>query len=308
MKARPLFLTTFLLSAAALLLLAACAPTVGPPTVDPGRDMPPTEPAAELPATDVPPTATATPTPWPTLSYTPATREPTPTSLPPEERPTFTNHPAPPGVPLDFTPFLERGCSEGNERSRSCEPGDPLYELGCDWVTPPNSLLGYLDPQVPLAWCGADDYMMTPEQEAIWAEGGVMRAYQGLDLYLQRFVIFRDGKFQLIRSPEEFQAFFAPIESAEEALSYALAVTYNEARYNMQYDPWWEYEVAVVEDSYVSPVDDGYQLLLYYQRATGCGPFPYYAVPVHVTFDGTVTEGERLNSFRDTRDDNLCAD
>ena len=49
-----------------------------------------------------------------------------------------------------------------------------------------------------------------------------------------RYIVYQEGQFRLVSTFDEFRALYAPIESADEALSYALATTGLSARYNLK--------------------------------------------------------------------------
>lgn len=120
-------------------------------------------------------------------------------------------------------------------------------------------------------------------------------------------VIHKDGIFQLVSTKEELRALFAPIESADEALSYALLVT----EYHARYDPPAYHSgpcapgglvdnlilVEVIEDTHVVEIEDGYEVYLFGEEKFGCGSHPVWSVPVQVKHDGTITEGPRVKLY-----------
>jgi hypothetical protein len=111
--------------------------------------------------------------------------------------------------------------------------------------------------------------------------------------YYESFVLLQDGEFTLIASIFELQAAYAPIESANEALSYALVATGLSARYGLQggeSTPVTYYLVDTIQDTHVEETEDGYRVHLYsgYQPPCGCGTHTRYTVDVSVTRDGQV--------------------
>jgi len=223
--------------------------------------------------------------------------------------PTITNHPKP-DLKVDFTPFEDAGCPT-NEYGyyHFCAEESELYDLGCDRLAPVSDMMGGLDPAYPMAVClyvpmgrsdVADPYN-TPESEYFFNIGGPMPM-------LVRYAIALDGEFQLVKNADEFASTFAPVESPEEALGFAIAVLDVYASYGMAYDPKFKYKVSSLEDTYVESVADGYIVHAFDYQFFGCGPHYYYAVDVMVTFDGQVEPLEWIKIYRDPELDDLCQD
>ena len=124
---------------------------------------------------------------------------------------------------------------------------------------------------------------------------------------LVRYLVFQDGKFKLTASLEAFRALYAPIESADEALSYALAVTGLSAQYNLKAGAM-RYKVSVLEDTHVEQSGEGFNVHLFYYQLCGCGPHGTSAVEVTVSRSGEVQQGERRLIFEDPSQDGLCVD
>ncbi|MBI3162677.1 MAG: hypothetical protein HYZ23_09210 [Chloroflexi bacterium] len=178
--------------------------------------------------------------------------------------------------------------------------------LGCDEIQSPSALLGGLDPSHPIAICiiNFNPDQAQPEIEAgqfIYATGGLFTTYL-------RYVILRDGQQVVIKTADEFRNIYAPIESPEEALSYALALRNLGAYYNLQKDPAYKYEVNEIEDTHVVSEADGYRLNLYSYQFFGCGPHWTSVVELKVAFDGIITEVSGTPVFRDPNMDGLCVD
>jgi hypothetical protein len=182
--------------------------------------------------------------------------------------------------------------------------------LGCDVIQPPPNLIGGLDPSYPIAICsiqytpgeGSDELAAEIERgEFLHYTGGLFGEYI-------RYVIQRDGEFVLLKTEADFRTAFAPIESPEEALSYALAVRNLAAYYDLQYLPGYEYEVGTIEDTHVTAEADGYIVHLFHQQVAGCGPHWTSAVDVRVAFDGQLEEIANEALFHDPNTDELCVD
>ena len=227
-----------------------------------------------------------------------------------QSRPEFINHPKP-DLTVNFEPFETAGCLDSGYGYYTCESGSPLKDLGCDEIRPPADLLGGLSPSYPLAVCVINYFNpdgtisdLAPELEAgehIYVNGGLVPVYI-------RYVTIQNGEFVLIRHFEEFQKTYAPIETADEALSYVLALRRLFAYYDLSNDSALKYEVETIEDTYVTPDGDGYFLHLYDYEFFGCGPHMTNAVDIRVSKEGLTEEISRTAVFRNPEEDGLCVD
>ena len=222
-----------------------------------------------------------------------------------QSKPEFINHPRP-NLSVNFAPFEDVGCPADQYGMRRCTDDSPLAALGCDEIQEPYGTLGGLNPSYPLAVC-----LMRFVNGQIDADigNGLYFFYQGgLSSTYIRYVIFRDDEYQLLKSEAEFREVYAPIETAEEALSYVLAIKNLAAYYDLEYDRDLEYEVSRIEDTHVISQPDGYQLHLYDYQFFGCGPHWTSEVEVHVTPEGSIQELGRKQIFRNPQEDGMCVD
>ena len=90
--------------------------------------------------------------------------------------------------------------------------------LGCGI----SDLYGGLEPNYPTAYCYID---WVSGNECIRESGGFIHICEQVAVYL-------DGDVRLVGTQEELGDLFAPIESADEALSYALLATGLEAKFD----------------------------------------------------------------------------
>lgn len=214
-----------------------------------------------------------------------------------QSRPKIINHPQP-NLSIDFSPFQTANAST-------------FTDLGCDEIEAPSPLLGGLNPSYPIAFCVINftppDGDITEVEEEIknglffFASGGLFPQYY-------RYIIYQNGEFVLLKSEEEFRNVYAPIESADEALSYVLAVKRADAYYNIEKIPGYEYEVDSLEDTHVLPDGDGYLINLYEYQFFGCGPHWTSSVMIRLASDGTHQELSYDPVFRDPHEDGLCVD
>ena len=214
-----------------------------------------------------------------------------------------------PDLVVDFSPFEDIGCPLDDYGFRICQETSPLYALGCDFLKPVPDLFGGLDPLYPIAKCVyrpmihpelVDPYS-TPDSEFFYNSGGPLQD-------LVRYVIYRDGEFLLIRNPDEFRETFAPVESANEALSFTLAFYNYSVYFGLQKESGIKYYVDSIEDTHVENTTDGFTVNVFYYQFFGCGPHYTYALEMDVSKDGMVDEISRQKIFSDPSKDDLCQD
>ncbi len=103
----------------------------------------------------------------------------------------------------------------------------------------------------------------------------------------------------MIIKQSEFKAIFAPVESTDEALSYAMAMTSLSARYDIDPNANVDYLVEMIEESHAEETPDGYLVHLFdSDRKMGCDTHSFYAVKVLVTRDGEVHEAGCQEIYR----------
>jgi hypothetical protein len=223
--------------------------------------------------------------------------------------PKIVNHPKP-EMTVDFLPFENAGCPLSSDGYfRPCDETGTLYAMGCNQIDKVPELMGGLAPAYPMAICRYIPYYRTdvvdkyniPESEYFFNVGGPLPE-------LIRYVIFKDGNFQLVKNPDEFRAVFAPVDSPEEALSFTLALADVYAQYDLKFNMKYRYEVKALEDTFVETTGDGFTVHVFDYQFFGCGPHYYYAVEIMVTPDGKVQENSRTKIYRDPLFDGLCQD
>ncbi len=215
--------------------------------------------------------------------------------------PRVKNH-AQPEISFPASEFDDAGCPEEYGR-RNCQPDSALGQLGCEQIRPPGELLGALRPVYPMRLCLVlrNAGQQLDEGEYVYREGCLTSEYV-------RYVIQKDGEFVMLKSLADLQQTYAPIETEDEALSYALAATGLGVRYGMTAQRALRYFVDQLEDTNVQPAAEGYQVRLFDYKLCGCGPHPTFAVDVLVTRDGQVQELRREKIYEDPAEDKLCVD
>ncbi len=200
--------------------------------------------------------------------------------------PEFVNHEKP--VLSVEIPSLESvGCPPADQGGFNlCSDSSELKSEGCFSVFAPDSLLGGLSPTYPLLACAMDG------NRYLYESGCLVNFTVGL-------VAYKDGKYQLIDSESKLRKMFAPIESENEALSYALAGTGLFAYYNLSISDEYEYFVDRIEDTYVSKEGKDFMVHLYDYRLCGCGQHETYTVDVRVTRSGYIKQIRKELVYRD---------
>jgi hypothetical protein len=221
----------------------------------------------------------------------------TPTVAPTVTTPRLLHHLQPNFPPLDLASFEEVSVFKDQAdvfyTNGSTDPS-PLARFECREIARPGAALGALTPGYPLATC-------LTQERGLYSSGCMMPLYT-------RYVTYRGDQFELLASLDDFKALFAPIESAPEALSYALATTGLNTLYNIRVPPGHRALVDTLEDTHVVEVKDGYQINLYESGHCGCGPEALRMTAVLVTTTGDVS---MLNETRVTEDASgniLCVD
>lgn len=216
--------------------------------------------------------------------------------------PQAVHHPAP-QFSLNTQVFEQAGCSPDSSGRISCPVENLIAQAGCAQISEPGEFLGGLEPAYPLNICWLTPPLGERPQpdEYLYSSGCLLPEYV-------RYVVFKDGGFQVLRNQAELKAAYAPITSKDEALSYALAATGLGAYFDQQPVPGMRYFTDRLEDSHVEAVPGGYQVLLYHYQFCGCGPHTTSAVLYQVSQDGGLQELSREPVFEDPEQDTLCID
>jgi hypothetical protein len=218
-----------------------------------------------------------------------------------ELRPTFINHPAP-NYPSTLQPFKDAGCKLDPQGKLRCPPNNPPFDqLGCYEIVEGSPLFGGLA-QAPFMLC-----IIEPEPDVQLKADEYLYNQGCRDGYFVRYVMFKDGAFQLIQNADQLKEAYAPIQTADQALSYALAATGLQAMYGLK-DDNLRYLQPQIEDTTVVPSQDSYTINLYSYALCGCGPHATSLVMVTVSANGDLTLGDPQPAWEDPEKDNLCVD
>jgi hypothetical protein len=124
----------------------------------------------------------------------------------------------------------------------------------------------------------------------------------------RRYVIAAGGKVALIKSETELAARFAPVETPEEALAFALAVSNARMLREVVIPRGAHVHVSQVDPTYVETMPRGFVVRLFDVRVCGCGPHDWEAIDFLVTRAGEVKEIGRQAIYADPELRGVCAD
>jgi hypothetical protein len=201
----------------------------------------------------------------------------------------------------DASAFIQAGCIDTGNGWLNCSSIGLEERFSCESIQVPNDL-GGLSPKVPIVECNALVENWTDEETAgIVREGCLQPIYR-------KYLIIEDGEYRLIGTKDEFINFFAPVESPEEALAFAVALTNSHANYNITIPEDYTTFVSKIRTTYVEKTDAGFNVHLFLSQICGCGNHPYYSVDYTVTQVGwgNITSSEKI--FENPAMSNMCID
>lgn len=210
------------------------------------------------------------------------------------------NHPEP-NLASEIKPFIDLGCARESSAAYVTCPvkTEPFASFGCSSIRSTNRL-GALEPDLPIMQCVVSSTDRSLALPNIYNAGCLVN-------HFVRYIIFQDGQFKLVSNLEEFRKVYAPVESPDEALSYALATTGFKAYYNQKLENY-RYKVDLIEDTHVDQTPEGFTVHLFDDRLCGCGPYATSAVQVKVSCSGEVSIEAKTVLYEDPRLDGLCVD
>ena len=221
--------------------------------------------------------ATPLPTPFPTATATP---RPTPT-VPPtiNVTPTIIPH-LKPTMSVDLQVLRDAGCAIDWGRYGGawvCPNNAAIKALGCDTLAPDNLFAGFT-PYYLIMRCHTFQ-SPPPDREH----------FRCTDYTYGSYLLFKDGQYRLIAAQSELQALFAPVDSADEALAYALVATDLTAKFTLD-NVGGEYYAETIKGTHVDETPEGYMVHLFADppQRCGCATFVTSAVDVLVTREGRV--------------------
>jgi hypothetical protein len=204
---------------------------------------------------------------------------------PVETTPEFIQYPTPAAPPNASDPLSQAGCQVGRFWwDVTCTPDSPLNRFGCAYLGDPQEVAYGLQPMIPLV---AICMIETEEWEAAKAGGIYMVgcAFKSTVHYIFKI----EDEYVLVSSADELNEMFAPIDSPEEAVSYAQLVTGLEAIYGFSYDPTLMYFHEMIEGTHVTKTDGLFDMNLFNYAECGCEPNFTTQIDIQVNRAGKIT-------------------
>lgn len=189
-----------------------------------------------------------------------------------------------------------------------CKKNPILKSLGCDDIQPPPEDWGGLKPYLPMAIC-----------KHYKKSGGDYIRNSGCSVPVgEQYIVLTgtEGKYQakLIKSPEEFKKYFAPIETPAEAVSYISALTgaypvyeFAEKYFIRTMEEDGEY-VGKMKPTEVKEKKDKFIVNLFDHMRCGCHRPELYEIEYEVTRDGYITQKKKKAVWQANRLYKICID
>jgi hypothetical protein len=169
----------------------------------------------------------------------------------------------------------------------------------------PSEYVALLEPTSKFVICSYFPHLANtvdePDPKGLWDSG--CKA-----ISKQRFLVFNNGDYLLIRDIEDLKYNFSPVDSTEKALGYALAATGFSAEFNFEQLKNYRILVDNLQATSVNLIDGGYEMILYNKPMCGQGPHTTYMNTVKVTTTGDVQILESIPAFENPEEDNLIVD
>ncbi len=166
-----------------------------------------------------------------------------------------------------------------------------------DEIEPAYVILGSLTPKFSMAFASkVGDW-----DSCLFTDGCMLKtAYS---------IILKDSMgFHQIKSADALKKYFAPIETKEEALSFACVASGLAVGYDFEIRPEYRTFVDTIRPTSSIPKENGYEVNLFDYELCGCGPHTHYMVRYFVTIDGNIKEIDRVKIYEDPEEDGLCVD
>lgn len=203
-----------------------------------------------------------------------------------------------PELKIDNSTFTDLGCFD----STDCLPESiKNIDYPITSIYAPHSLFGGLEPEIPIAIASVVNFDREIEIPAVYAEKCMAAFYV-------RYLVYVDEEMRLIDSAEGMAELFAPIESEDEALSYAIALTGYSALYDLDQHPEYKVYNKPLVESHSKYDGEKYTVHLFDTFICGCGPHIIESVDVTVNQDGTINLAEPVDAFSDPETEGLCID
>jgi len=201
----------------------------------------------------------------------------------------------------DASAFIEAGCIETGNGWLNCSSIGLEKMFSCEEIKVPGDF-GGLSSKVPIVECNVLVENWTGDMDV-----GIMHLGCLYPLF-KKYIIIENGEYKLIGSKEEFIQFFAPVESPEEALGFAVALTGSYPVYNMTIPESYKVFVSEIKTTYVKESDGEFNVHLFNMQICGCGNHPYYSIDYIVTRAGEVNTMSSERIYENPQFSDMCVD
>lgn len=198
--------------------------------------------------------------------------------------PIFENKPGH-NMNINISAFIDAGCIK-EKGYLNCSSINLEKKYTCDRIAIPSKYLGGLTPKVSIAEC------ISSLQEGDEFFKGLQQSY--------KYIISDNASFRVIRTKEGFKKFFSPVQTPEEALSFAVSFTGSYPMYNTTMPKYFRFFVAKIEATHVEETEEGFKVNLFKDQVYGCGTHPTYTVDYIVTRSGEVKGIQEQKIYEDS--------
>ena len=205
----------------------------------------------------------------------------------------------------DLSPFQNIGCIWQSENYAVCPQESVPKKMGCDSLTKPPEYLELLAPDSQFVICSFFPHMQA-EADDTDAKGLYDSGCKAQSK--ERLLVYQNGDYLLIRDLEDLQYNFAPVNSCEKALGYAMAATGFTGRFDLESLKDYRILAEKLEETSVISTTDGYEMVLYSKQLCGCGPHTTSMLKVKVTSSGEIVVLKSIPAFENPEEDTLCVD
>lgn len=205
----------------------------------------------------------------------------------------------------DLSPFQNIGCVWQSDDYAVCDQDSIPKKMGCDTLITAPQYLNFIKAESQFVSCTYAPQLQTPpdetEAKGLYDSGCSIKVKQ-------RLLVYQDGDYLLIRDLEDLKYNFVPINSAEQALGYAIAATGAEARYDLENLKGYRILTDNLQETTVKAVEGGFEVVLFRYLACGCGPHTTFMQTIKVTTSGDIEFVGSTSAFENPEEDDLCVD
>lgn len=195
----------------------------------------------------------------------------------------------------------------GKDDPVDCKDDPKVRAAGCDSIVPPPQEWGALKPSAAVGIC-----QKFKGDSAVRIVGC---AHPIKQWYLVLLPQVSKQEIKVVKNKEEFRAYYAPIESGEEAISYIVALTNSFPLFNFpkKYFVYTPEETGVYTEKNPKPTEtvqkkDGFEVRLFENKKCGCHLPELTEVNYFVTTDGNISELKRKTIWRADGRGQICVD